>query len=382
MPVFDKVKNIESKANLKGKAKRLALASRDESDSSSDDDTNVPNNKVSSTSGQKAAALQAKKELRKKLRSTKYDDWYAMEGANEDDLVNDINNNLGKAAEDDLAGSSDESDNDNTNKKDTKPTAPLSRKQQKKQALKAKIAADLAAANAESAQAAAANGEKAEDGASSTTVQVNFSEPALWAERMALTATKVLPTDLSPDDDPKREEVFIQHALLSVMRGISMLEKANIPWKRPADYYAEMYKTDTQMEKIRSSVLDSKKKVQEQAHRRAMKDQKKFGKEVQAEVLRQRAKNKRDMLDKVSEWRKKNKGNSGREDLDDVINENYGANPGAHYKGGGVKGSSFAGGDKKARRNHFMQKKSTAPGGGNKGARKAPNRPGKHRRQK
>lgn len=376
MPVFDKVKKIHEKANLKGKAKRAALAARDDSDSSSDEESTVKS--------QKAAALQAKKELRKKLRSTKYDDWYALEGANEDDVVNDINNNLGLAAEDDASDVS--SDEENAAPAATKAdgtAAPLSRKQKKKAAIRAKIAADAAAAEAENAiNAAAAEAAKEGETEESAGVQVNFSEPAMWAERMALVATKSLPSDLNPDDDPKREEVFIQHALLSVMRGITMLEKANIPWKRPADYYAEMYKSDTQMEKIRSSIVDSKKKIQEIAHRRAMKDQKKFGKEVQAEVLRQRAKHKRDMLDKVSEWRKKNKGNSGREDLDDVLDEKYGENPGGHYKGGGVRGSALVG-DKKSRRNHFMQKKNIAPGGGGgKGARKAPNRPGKNRRNK
>lgn len=376
MPVFDKVKKIHEKANLKGKAKRAALAARDDSDSSSDDES------VNVAKSQKAAALQAKKELRKKLRSTKYDDWYALEGANEDDVVNDINNNLGLAAEDDASDVSSDEENATPATKADGTAAPLSRKQKKKAAIRAKIAADAAAAEAESAiNAAAAEAAKEGETEESAGVQVNFSEPAMWAERMALVATKSLPSDLNPDDDPKREEVFIQHALLSVMRGITMLEKANIPWKRPADYYAEMYKSDTQMEKIRASIVDSKKKIQEIAHRRAMKDQKKFGKEVQAEVLRQRAKHKREMLDKVSEWRKKNKGNSGREDLDDVLDEKYGENPGGHYKGGGVRGAALVG-DKKSRRNHFMQKKSITPGGGGKGARKAPNRPGKNRRNK
>ena len=377
MAVFDKIKKIDQRANLKGKAKRAALAARDDSDSSSEDESSP----AAVAKSQKASALQAKKELRKKLRSTKYDDWYAMEGAKEDDVVNDINNNLGKAAEDDASDVS--SDDDEADTGAASAAAPLSRKQKKKAALRAKIESDVAAAEAESAvnaaaAAAAAEGETEEN----ANVQVNFSEPAMWAERMALVATKTLPSDLSPDDDPKREEVFIQHAMLSVMRGISMLEKANIPWKRPADYYAEMYKSDVQMEKIRSTIVDAKKKVQEIAHRRAMKDQKKFGKEVQAEVLRQRAKHKREMLDKVSEWRKKNKGNSGREDLDDVLDEKYGENPGGHYKGGGVRGSALVG-DKKSRRNHFMQKKNITPGGGGgKGARKAPSRPGKNRRNK
>lgn len=150
-------------------------------------------------------------------------------------------------------------------------------------------------------------------------VDVEFSEPAAWVERMALSATKPLPEDLDPNDDPKREEVFTQHALLSVRRGIAMLERAGVKWNRPGDYYAEMYKSDVHMDKIRESMMRSKKAVQERAHRRAMKEQKKFGKEVQADVLRQRAATKREGLAKVAEWRKKRGKNSAS--LDEALGE-------------------------------------------------------------
>lgn len=149
-------------------------------------------------------------------------------------------------------------------------------------------------------------------------VKVEFSEPAQWVERMALTSTRSLPMDLSADDDPKREEAFIQQALLSVYRGISLLEDAGVSWKRPDDYYAEMYKSDVHMNQVRQAMEASKHRIEAQAHRRAMKDQKKYGKEVQAEVLRQRAKYKRDMQDRLSDWKKKRKGN---DNLRDYLND-------------------------------------------------------------
>ncbi|KPA86103.1 hypothetical protein ABB37_00365 [Leptomonas pyrrhocoris] len=139
--------------------------------------------------------------------------------------------------------------------------------------------------------------------------RVEFNEPAQWVERMALTSTRSLPSDLNADDDPKREEAFIQQTLLSVARGISLLEEANVPWKRPDDYYAEMYKSDVHMNDVRQAMEASKARIEAQAHRRSMKEQKKYGKEVQAEVLRQRAKYKRDMQDNLSDWRKKRRGN-------------------------------------------------------------------------
>ncbi|CBZ30730.1 conserved hypothetical protein [Leishmania mexicana MHOM/GT/2001/U1103] len=145
--------------------------------------------------------------------------------------------------------------------------------------------------------------------------RVEFSEPAQWVERMALTSTRSLPSDLNADDDPKREEAFIQQTLLSVTRGISLLEEANVPWKRPDDYYAEMYKSDVHMNDVRQAMEASKARIEAQAHRRSMKEQKKYGKEVQAEVLRQRAKYKRDMQESLSDWRKKRRGNGSLQDM-------------------------------------------------------------------
>ncbi|KAG5492590.1 hypothetical protein JKF63_01169 [Porcisia hertigi] len=174
--------------------------------------------------------------------------------------------------------------------------------------LKKPEASTKGAADAVSSSSAAAAG----------TTRVEFSEPAQWVERMALTSTRSLPSDLNADDDPKREEAFIQQTLLSVVRGISLLEEANVPWKRPDDYYAEMYKSDMHMNDVRQAMEASKARIEAQAHRRSMKEQKKYGKEVQAEVLRQRAKYKRDMQDSLSDWRKKRRGNGS---LQDVLND-------------------------------------------------------------
>jgi rRNA-processing protein EBP2 len=148
---------------------------------------------------------------------------------------------------------------------------------------------------------------------------VTFVEPAAWVERMTLSALKPLPADLNPEDDPKREEAFMQHALLSVRRGIEMLERADVPWRRPTDFYAEMFKSDVHMSKIKESITRAKQALQERTQRRVMKEQKKFGKEVQAEVQRQRAQEKREMLAKVSEWRK-TKGSASKA-LDDEDEE-------------------------------------------------------------
>lgn len=156
------------------------------------------------------------------------------------------------------------------------------------------------------------------DGATVGT-KIAFSEPSQWVERMALTSTRPLPDDLTADDDPKREEAFIQQALLSVHKGLALLEDAGVPCRRQPDYYAEMYKSDTHMNDVRQAMEAAKARLEAQAHRRSMKDQKKYGKEVQAEVLRQRAKFKRDMQDRLSDWKKKTKGD--RDELNHMLED-------------------------------------------------------------
>lgn len=219
------------------------------------------------------------------------------------------------------------------------------------------VLTDSDAEAAEEAEEANTGAAKATSSAAAGATKVEFNEPAQWVERMALTSTRPLPSDLNADDDPKREEAFIQQTLLSVMRGISLLEEANVPWKRPDDYYAEMYKSDVHMHDVRQAMEASKARIEAQAHRRSMKEQKKYGKEVQAEVLRQRAKYKRDMQDNLSDWRKKRRGNDDA--LRGIIDEDEDGGRDA----------------KRAKGYHAPRARNLRPGGGSK-------RPGKNARRR
>ena len=110
--------------------------------------------------------------------------------------------------------------------------------------------------------------------------KLSFTEPGTWVERMTLVASKELPKDLNPDDDPKREELFLQHALISAKRGVALLEQNEVVWRRPADFFAEMYKTDVHMDKIRQAMLRNKQQIEQRVQRRIAKEERKYGKEV------------------------------------------------------------------------------------------------------
>ena len=78
-----------------------------------------------------------------------------------------------------------------------------------------------------------------------------------------------------------------------------------LPFQRPADYYAEMVKSDEHMEKVKRVLLEQKKDREEVEKRKKQREQKKFGKAVQARVLKERAMAKTRELEAIQRWRSK-----------------------------------------------------------------------------
>jgi len=91
--------------------------------------------------------------------------------------------------------------------------------------------------------------------------------------------------------------------------------------RRPDDYYAEMVKSDSHMEKVRRLLLRDKNRIEESDRRRKQRDLKKFGKKVQVAKQQERQQKKKQDLDAVRKWRKqREKGNTADEfpvELDD-----------------------------------------------------------------
>nr|CAG4638046.1 EOG090X0D84 [Chydorus sphaericus] len=104
-------------------------------------------------------------------------------------------------------------------------------------------------------------------------------------------------------DDLQRETLFYRQAQSAVIEGLARLKAMAIPTKRPDDYFAQMAKSDDHMLKVKQRVL-SQQVSQEKAQKvKKLRELKKYGKKVQIEVGLQRAKEKRDMLSKVKQFR-------------------------------------------------------------------------------
>lgn len=120
-----------------------------------------------------------------------------------------------------------------------------------------------------------------------------------FSEHQSLTAPEPIPIP-NINDDLTRELAFYKQCLDAATRGRTLLVKEGVPFSRPADYFAEMVKTDEHMGKIRQKMTDAEAGKRAAAEARKQRDLKRFGKQVQVAKLQERDKAKRDTLDKIN----------------------------------------------------------------------------------
>lgn len=105
-------------------------------------------------------------------------------------------------------------------------------------------------------------------------------------------------------NDFKREMLFYRQAQATVLQGIAKLHKLGIATKRPEDYFAQMAKSDEHMQKIREKLLSKEKALERSEKAKKLRELKKYGKQIQREVMNQRQKEKKQMMDSVKKYKK------------------------------------------------------------------------------
>ncbi|KAL1606184.1 rRNA-processing protein EBP2 [Paraconiothyrium brasiliense] len=225
-------------------------------------------------------------------------------------------------------------------------------------------------------------------------IKLPYSKLA-FSEYMSLTTDEDVEIE-DVDDDLNRELAFYKQSLSAVKDARNLLKKEGAPFSRPADYFAEMVKSDEHMGKIKQKLMDEAAGKKAAAEARKQRDLKKFGKQVQVAKLQERAKEKRDTMDKINQLKRKRSGaevtNTNEEDLFDVELDKSDKPDRRDREGGGnfkrqKKNEKFGFGGKKrhAKSNDaqssadgrgFSHKKMKGKAGG------AAKRPGKGRRMK
>ena len=87
------------------------------------------------------------------------------------------------------------------------------------------------------------------------------------------------------------------------------------PLLRPSDYYAEMVKGDSHMERVRASLLARKQQLEGSEERMKAREAARYSKEVAAERKKERAKDRKEQVAAVEKWRKKRKQNDYKDDM-------------------------------------------------------------------
>ncbi|KEH20373.1 rRNA-processing EBP2-like protein [Medicago truncatula] len=131
---------------------------------------------------------------------------------------------------------------------------------------------------------------------------ISWPENVEWIHKLSIDIDQEQEVDVN--DDLARELAFYTQALEGTRQAFEKLQSIGLPFLRPADYYAEMVKTDSHMEKVKSRLLAEKQKMVEAEERRKAREAKRLSKEVQSQKLKERAKQKKDDIESVKKWRK------------------------------------------------------------------------------
>ncbi|KAL0375119.1 UNVERIFIED_CONTAM: putative rRNA-processing protein EBP2 [Sesamum radiatum] len=113
--------------------------------------------------------------------------------------------------------------------------------------------------------------------------------------------------EVDVNDDLARELAFYTQALEGARQAFTKFQSMGLPFLRPSDYYAEMVKSDAHMEKVKGRLLSEKRKIEEAEERRKARENKKLAKEIQVQKQKERAKQKKEEIESVKNWRKQRK---------------------------------------------------------------------------
>jgi rRNA-processing protein EBP2 len=137
-----------------------------------------------------------------------------------------------------------------------------------------------------------------------------------WIERLDYTTTLSCPDDLK-DNDIEREKVFMAMALEGALEAQKRVLAAGIPFERPEDYFAEMIKTDEQMDRIKKDLVEEASVIKKKEEARKIREMRKFGKQIQSQKIQERQKQKADTLSKIDAIKKRKRENNNLDDDDE-----------------------------------------------------------------
>lgn len=140
--------------------------------------------------------------------------------------------------------------------------------------------------------------------------EISLPEKMPWIEKLDFITPQEVEIE-NAHDDLKREAEFYTQCLRGVQTAILQLEQARIPYMRPPDYFAEMIKPDSQMQRVKDSLLKEKKRMAISALRQKQKEDRKYASAVASERQQERAKGKRETMATLANNKKRGREGEG-----------------------------------------------------------------------
>ena len=134
-----------------------------------------------------------------------------------------------------------------------------------------------------------------------------WTKKAAWIDHMVVTGAADVAAIPDINDDLQRETSFYERALASAEVAVSRLKALGVATRRPDDFYAEMVKSDEHMKRVRAELIFEQTKQETTDERRKAREQKRYGKQVQAEKIKERTLAKKDSIKNLDKWRKQRK---------------------------------------------------------------------------
>lgn len=144
-----------------------------------------------------------------------------------------------------------------------------------------------------------------------------------WSERLLVVSDAAIAVSEKVDvnNDVQREVQFYNIALGNVKAGLLKVAAEGLKLDRPQDYFAEMFKNDSMMTKIRSSLVKSQVKVRNYEEQQLKKHAKKLQKSRKHQKNLEASKNTKTSKVAIEKWKGdiKKKGANVVKDLDEYI---------------------------------------------------------------
>lgn len=188
-------------------------------------------------------------------------------------------------------------------------------------------------------------------------------------------------------DDTERELAFYKQGLDAAKQGKATLLKLKVPFTRPLDYFAEMVKSDEHMDKLKSKLLKEAADIKASEDAKKQRQLKKFGKKVMHETLQDRARQKKDTLERIKSLKKKRGANeiSNDDEFQIALEEATAEDRPKRMKPNGKRQAKDAkygfGGKKRFLRKNDADSSADIYGRGKGKGKGKPSRPGKSRRK-